>query len=336
VTGIPKRVAAVAATVVLFFLFLLGLDLIQLVRELPAEAAPFVYGTIAFISLLPILLILVDLIVVNRGVLEWKDLKLDFSRTTQNAPPSFSVPGDLGLQGQPLIDSGTISILKTLGEAVASEVVVVDLETGQAWWETRLLVLAAGATRAGRPNAIVFVATEAGVEEQYIGWARPAEIVRILLNQDPRYETAYARAEASWNQWRLVEPGSANAPVPGPLPWFQPDALGVGFMAFTFDGKPNALAFEQMLGAQLGNLVESQSQPISLTSTRLRDVLAAVLHVEAIEETSDSVTQISTLANGVGEYIALTRDRRYRRLLPRVTVVGLVLKSLVAGRSPET
>src|SRR5689334_19151095 len=119
-TRVPPRVAAIGATVVLFFLFILAIDLVQLVRELPAEAAPFVYGTIAFISLLPILLILVDLIVANRGVLEWKDLKLDFSRATQVAPKSFSVPVDLGVSGQPLIDSATMSIVKTLSDAVAS------------------------------------------------------------------------------------------------------------------------------------------------------------------------------------------------------------------------
>jgi hypothetical protein len=59
--------------------------------------------------------------------------------------------------GQLLDDSGTVQILETLRAAVRHQVAVVDLDDGTAWWETRLLVLCAGAARQGRPNAIVFL-----------------------------------------------------------------------------------------------------------------------------------------------------------------------------------
>jgi hypothetical protein len=344
---IPRHVVSVATTIVLFFLFLLGLHFIQLIRPLPPESAPFVYGTIAFISLLPILLIVVDLLAANRGVVQWKDFKLDFSQAAKEAPVSLSVPTSLGMPGQPLIDSNTMSILGTLSEAVASEVVVVDLAGGQAWWETRLLVLAAGAASHDRPRAIVFTATEADVTGVFQGWARPADLVRLLLNQDHRYAVAYERAEAAWRQWQLVEPTAPlNAPLPAPqvaggpppsLPWFQPVAGNFyGLMAFTPEGSRNDLAFEQILQSQLGELVESQGSPTTITPTRLRDVFPSVLHVDAIEQTAGPAAQIAALATGIGEYVALVRDGRYRRLLPRVSVLGIVIQSLTAGRDSTT
>jgi hypothetical protein len=64
----------------------------------------------------------------------------------------------------PVTDSATTQILDTLRQATGDYVVVVDLEDGKAWWETRLLVLLAGAVRLGKPDKIVFVSRDANID----------------------------------------------------------------------------------------------------------------------------------------------------------------------------
>ncbi len=86
---------------------------------------------------------LVDLIVERRAVLEFHGAKLDFSHVDAPAPASFAVPISIGVPGGAVADSETNEILDALRQAAATEVVVVDLKGGHAWWETRLLVLIA-------------------------------------------------------------------------------------------------------------------------------------------------------------------------------------------------
>ncbi|KJS51301.1 hypothetical protein VM98_37925 [Streptomyces rubellomurinus subsp. indigoferus] len=71
-----------------------------------------------------------------------------------------------------MVDSGGSHILSTLRRSAGTDVVIVDLEDGHAWWETRLLVLCAGAERLGRPPVIVCTAVQGSQTGRYIGWGR--------------------------------------------------------------------------------------------------------------------------------------------------------------------
>ena len=68
---------------------------------------------------------------------------------------------------KPLQIAVQTQILDALREATACEVVIIDLEDGQAWWETRLLVLLAGAVRLKRPERVVFVGKDGGVDRSF-------------------------------------------------------------------------------------------------------------------------------------------------------------------------
>jgi hypothetical protein len=60
------------------------------------------------------------------------------------------------------------------------------------------------------PRAIVFTGTDRGAAEQFEGWAKPSDLLRIMLDQDERYRRVYERAVAARRQWERVQP-----PAPG-------------------------------------------------------------------------------------------------------------------------
>jgi hypothetical protein len=85
------------------------------------------------------------------------------------------VPSNIGVPGQAVQDSLTTNILDALKQATDCEVVIIDLEDGRAWWETRLLVLLAGAVKLEGPNDSCFwEEIAAGTNVSRVG-ARPAD-----------------------------------------------------------------------------------------------------------------------------------------------------------------
>jgi hypothetical protein len=165
------------------------------------------------LSLLPVALTVLDTLIQGGAVLEYKGAKLILSSTVQVSQSSISVPTNVAVPSQPVSDSGTGEILDSLRAAVDKDVAVVDLGNGREWWETRLLVLIAGAARLDRPRVIVFTATDGGMPEQFEGWGRPVDLLRQLLHADRRYQSSYARARAAANQWALIEPAVPGAPA---------------------------------------------------------------------------------------------------------------------------
>ncbi|KJS52148.1 hypothetical protein VM98_33220, partial [Streptomyces rubellomurinus subsp. indigoferus] len=119
----------------------------------------------------------------------------------------------------PVVDSGGSHILSTLRRSAGTDVVIVDLEDGHAWWETRLLVLCAGAQRLGRPSVIVFTAVQGSKAGRYLGWGRPRELLESLLASDQRYRTAYLQMKSLAAAVHLSRAGDpAVPPAPPPLP----------------------------------------------------------------------------------------------------------------------
>src|SRR5262249_38299943 len=155
-------------------------------------------------------------------------------------------PPRLGVTvGLPMRDSGTREILATLREASRHAVAVVDLEDGQAWWETRLLVLSAGSVRRGHPSVVVFVATEEGVERRFQGWALATDVERGLLAARDDLRLAYERAAVAARRWDLALPPTVPNGDPG-LPWPTPDVAKKWVVFPRSDsGLRNELAAEQ-------------------------------------------------------------------------------------------
>ena len=167
----------------------------------------------------------------------------------------ITIAPNIGVQGQPVTDSSTMQILDTLRQATSCDVVIIDLEDGQAWWETRLLVLLAGAARLNKPDKVVFVGKDANTDRRFQGWSHAGDLLPRILTAHPQYERSLQAAWAAAGQWNLVEPldsptpSAPVVPVPAPPPWLS-GRLATGHPWMAFDpatGLHNQLFAEQIL-----------------------------------------------------------------------------------------
>jgi hypothetical protein len=292
-----------------------------------AESERLVLIGIFVLSLVPVLLAVADTLVRQGAVLEFKGIKIDFARITRATPASANVASNIGVPGEPVTDSSTTQILDTLRRAMQNEIVILDLEGGTAWWETRLLVLLAGAARSGSPKAVVFVATKAGRTGQFVGWGAPHELLPALLNVDPLYENLFDKASAAAAQWAMVEPGDVGiAPaIPG---WCT--GLAASYFWMAFDGsRRNGFAREQLLASELGSSSE-QMGPRPVSVRRLEELFMAVLKTRFIDRGASADEQVRGFLAEDAAYIAITTDGRYEQLVQRATALAAILGS-VAG-----
>ncbi|MCI0580228.1 MAG: hypothetical protein L0332_18420 [Chloroflexi bacterium] len=281
---------------------------------------------ILILSLIPLLLLLIDMLVSNRAVLEYKGIKLDFSGTSPARLSTTTVPTNIGVPSKPVPDSSSTEILDALRNAVKNEVVVLDLEEGQAWWETRLLVLLSGAVRLGRPRVVVFLATEGGKTDMFQGWGYVADLHRAILRSDPQYQLTYHAVKAASSQWEHLEPPSlGNAPLP-----MSGLASQYSWMAFKND-LPNTFAAEQLLASELSGKIESPGLHKVISTVRLNDLFAAVLRRDSVNQSSSPEDQLKQFASDDADYVAVTRDGKYVQMMRRLTVLSAMVSSL-AGK----
>jgi hypothetical protein len=200
------RASLVSAAALLLGLLLL-LAIFRVFLNWPsAQSEKAVLLGVLLLSLLPIFLALLDVIIERGAVLEHGKIKVDFSRSRETGITGITVAANIGVRGRAVTDSSTSEILDALRQATASDVVIIDLEQGQAWWETRLLVLLAGAERLKRPQKIVFVGTDMRKDQRFQGWSYPDELLHCLVKADPQYQRSLQAARAAAQQWDLVEP----------------------------------------------------------------------------------------------------------------------------------
>lgn len=315
-------------------LILIGLLIIVLVlretTDWPSEKSEstVLFG-ILLLSLVPIVLALIDVIIERGGTLEVAGVKFDFEKVPQMGASGLTVPANIGAPGQYVADSGTYEILDALRQAMASDIVTIDLEEGQAWWETRLLVLLSGAARLGKPKVVVFVGVDAGIERRFQGWGYPNELLRCLLQAHPQYSLSYHKAMAAARQWETVEPSGAGIIPPQPS-WMQ-QGLSTQHPWMAFDSKtglPNPLLSEQLLADDLGVEIESQEKPKTISLTRLEELFRPVLHKESVDENWSGERQIMAFFDSDSAYIAMTRSGAYKAIVLRLTVLNSIVGSL--------
>jgi hypothetical protein len=331
------RVAVLWAPLLLVGL-ILGLAVLRQLSGWPPTALDQpVFLAIVVVSLLPVVLAVVDLVADRGGSISVQGVKLDFA-VASAVVPSYEVPRNIGLPGTPVTDSGTENIVEALRGASASDVVVVDLQAGEAWWETRLLVFLAGATRVGRPDAVVFVAHDGEVPGCFQGWGRPSALLPPLLRSDRRYREAFYRAHAWARRWELAEPvvtppqASARARRQAANPKL-PASIGAphSFIAIE-DGLPNEFAFERLLQSELGTHIEANEEPRTVGIARLQELFRAVLHPGAIDEGWPSEKQIDAILGSEAPYLAVVQSGRYLRLIPRLTGIAAILRSVTSSQ----
>jgi len=295
---------------------------------------------ILLLSLLPILLALLDVIIERGGVVEYGGVKIDFSQSKEKGMVGITIAPNIGVQGTPVTDSNTMQILDTLREATNSDIVIIDLEDGQAWWETRLLVLLAGAVRLNKPDKIVFVGKEANMDRRFQGWSHPGDLLPRLLTAHPQYQRSLQAAWAANAQWNLVEPMDSPTPsatvVPTPpTPTCLFGRLAVRHQWMAFDGATglhNQLFAEQVLQDDLGQKIEAQGGSRDVTLTRLEELFRPVLNKEHIDLSWSQDRQLEVFITLDAPFIAVTSHETYSAIVSRQTVINEVLRALVTGK----
>ena len=329
--------AALVAVPIVWVVFIVTLTLTSRLAQWPdADLRPTVLYAVAALSVIPLVLSLLDFAAERRAVLDIKGVKLDFSKLEGAEAAiyreTFRLPDNIGVPGQIVSDSSPMQIVQALSEATRNEIVRIDLDTGSAWWTTRLLALSAGAARSGSPRVIVFVGRRENLAGVFLGWAAPADILRALLDADARHRFAYDRAQAITAQ--LIAFGDDAARPPG---------LALHFEVQRYVDRPEyrtlgAAVAEQVLMDQLARsqfypghptAVSLEDPPDHVTVRRLLDLLEPYLYVDAIDLGWPNDRQIATLFEARAPYVALLRGGRYDGMLRRDLAERLILRQLV-------
>jgi hypothetical protein len=327
----PTRVAVVAVPLILLVL----LAAIAASRALASWPGPesdnLLLVGVLILSLLPLILVLIDLVARRGGSIAFREVRIDFAGAVEPAS-TITIPKDTGFPGRQITDSSRTEIIQTLRGHVGNEFVVVDLEEGDAWWETRLLILCAGAARFGRPRAIVFVATQRA-PQRFQGWAPPADLLRAILRADPRYRHAYAKAQVAAAQWRLVPPQDPAVPGPPPLalPWMTQPISGESYLVWESGPgnrfEPNEFAAEQLLANQLTEFEPPEAGGI--TTARLKHLADSFLRTDAIDRQWSDDERMDALLASEDEYVAVTDRGQYVGLLSHAAGRTMILQALV-------
>ena len=331
-----KPKVSIITAITLLILLLLTIGILRSTIGWPSDnSTNTVLIGILLISLLPVLLAILDVIIERGGKIGYGDFKIDFSKVQSSGIGNITVPANIGVPGQAVTDSGTMDILKALRESTANSIVIIDLEDGQAWWETRLLVLLSGAVRSGCPDKIVFVATKSGRQQSFIGWASAGKLLNCLLKPNTKYQRPYQVAMAIYAQWRLVTPlypvPPQNAQLPQALIWMQGEAKNRQWMAFDNNtGLPNEFFEEQVLQNELGREIESIEGGKCITISGLGNLFESVLNRGHIDKNWSTEEQMKGYFEDDEPFIAITENGKYTSLVSRLAVFNELLKTLVS------
>jgi len=290
----------------------------------------------SFAGSLPLALVLIDFIAERRGVLDIKGVKIDFSRL-ELRQDSSGLPENIGEPGVIVSDSSPMKIVATLKTATANEMVRIDLKDGNAWWTTRLLALAAGAVRAGSPKVLIFTGMKENVPASFLGWAKPSDILKALLDEDPEYRERYARARMIARQLSLFGRKSPPAIVDPAELWPVNAIPAPEVQRYLSDPKYLELgdaAFEQILLDQLVRTFGPNGQPIQsfenpperITLGRFHQLFEHCICQDAIHLNWPRDKQLAAFWDSTGPYIALVRAGKFDSLLKRETAEHFIMK----------
>ena len=234
----------------------------------------------------------------------WASLKVDFRERAENARNTRQFQMPANITPNTVTDAGANDIVNAVKQASSVPVVTIDLAEGRAWWTTRLLALAAGAVRYGRPETLVFLATMGNIEQTYLGWARAHQVLDALLDYYPMLKVRYYAAVSSTQRELAAEPSVVRPPYTATaqeeeLYWNQ------------FDYDPTA-RFMQSLLVYLGSLEPSYGSEseaaLLITSSRLKEILAPCLNRETVDLALPLDEQADKVLGSPAPYVAAVRN----------------------------
>ncbi|WP_432877204.1 hypothetical protein ACQPYH_28255 [Kribbella sp. CA-245084] len=338
-----SRRAALAGSILLFLVLVGGLALLRIRADWPDARWEGAFALAAvLVSLVPIGLLVLGRVAESQGSVSFRGLSVNFGTAAQAsalASSVISIPRNVSDEGTDISDSGHSEVLSVLREASRAEVVVIDLEDGHAWWDSRLLLLCAGADLQGRPAAVVFVATIDDQHRRFVGWAQTDDILKQILKSDNELTFAYAVARTATRRAELVFPerGAPGQHPPmspgldGPLPSYPVVQANLLFerRANLMLPLPPAAAFTRALARAVHDL-EDARQVGDVTVVRLSALLAPVLHTDRIEQTAPDDAWVNAVVNLDQNYLAVTANGIYRGLAPRTDLLRALIKAILS------
>ena len=337
-------------TALLASILLLGASIAALVALREADGLPddrisawLLLGAVLF-SLVPVFLSVLDRVAAGAGTVETPGgVKISFAaveRVARVEVATTTISGNLGgTPGVSVADTAGSTILQALKPVLGNEVAVLNLGEGREWWQTRLLLLVAGAARLGQPRALVFTATVSGRHDQLLGWATPRELLRAHLGTaNPRLQLAYRRAQAQAGQWTLGIPTGPNGNSVT-LPWqSSPPGTAPASMA-PLGTPPPELVPEQFLLTELATCEPPAPDvlpDLAVTVPVLQGLFTAVLRRDSVERNDSDEKWRDAILGGADEYLAVSERGTYVTLVSRPAAINAVLRSVLPAADAST
>ena len=309
------------AILVLVFLLMAWGFLRELLHFDNVEAGWVLLGIVC-LSLIPIVFLLLEGIGSTGGSIEvGQVVKVALTAAAGAqvlvvAPPNVTPSPVIG-------DSGSQQIIQGLRRARTAKIVVVSLEDGHAWWESRLLILCAGAARLGQPRVIVFTATREGRVNQFVGWGHPNDIRDRILDAYPDFVTAHDKAMglagAARQAHAIGTEGVQNAQLANKRFIIYP--AGNDLL--------NIFLEEQLLADALSHGENHDRREIGLT--QLEERFYPVLHKGHVDRTDADAEWFRKALRSDEENLAVTDSGTYIGLMTRGAVITEVLLALTGA-----
>lgn len=253
-------------------------------------------------------------------------------------------------------DSYADSLLAQFDDATPIDYLVIDLGSGSSWLSTRLFVFAELLGRMRDIKVLVFLHAAAGQDRQFLGLAAPAQVRWRLAQTHPELELALVEAYstafkglASFGPGQTII-GSSNRVIvnsSGGLPRHNAAIVARHFLERlqTNDTPTDPTGWVKLTPPTPGPGTLAATTPPQalyerahwLSATEIVGLLDQDLHTGAIHETDaadiDRVTQATEIIATTGDYIAVTRNRRFDRLVHRRAMLDRLAQRQVANQS---
>jgi len=219
-----------------------------------------------------------------------------------------------------------MDLFKRIRDDVVWNYLIVDLEEGQAWLESRLYLFTIILQRMGGLRCVVFVSSAQGLLRGFLGLAEPGQVQRALADKNPWFQNILDKAAAE----ALAE---NNMPLSmlDPMPKKLAEAISNKFifdpnMQVTVD--PKNLEWSQ-LGSS-GSWDHSRWLTLERFNKNLRSAIFDV-ELSQFEDTPDTPPENRTRAvlRRRLPFVALVNQRgEFKRLIDRQVVIEQVAAKL--------
>jgi hypothetical protein len=283
---------------------------------------PFV---VLALGLAPLVLVMLDSFRSSQAKVDLRWVKFDFSAAGV-VHESFGIPDNIVAAGVQVGDSGGPEIEAALEKARQNRILIVDLREGDAWWVTRLLVLAAGAVRSRTTEAIVFLGTREEVDRGlFLGWATPEAVLRAILKDRPDYQDLYE--EASTIERQLEVFGKTLRTTSRKPPGLEKE---ISLFAQRYDDPMQEVILLDLVAGKTPPEWKSYEEPPDrLTEARLEELLAHSLYRNGVVDLeAPNEEQTRTLLAGHAPFVAVVAGGRFKGLLRRTDGERFILRQL--------